>query len=226
MGFEIFGKVIAIAILDSVNVSSLTMTSFLVTLPNRRALVRSYLSAIAGLYFGVGALIVFTLERFIDRLAKPWIPHLVEAAIGITLIVKFNGAKPKPYARLPQVATMSPARAFGLGLLMTVFDLSTALPYFGALAVIARSNVGTASTLLLLGIYNAVFVLPCVVMAVVANQSGSRHFQRFWAKVQEPKLSVSPRVRLIRVALQLVGVVLIFNAAGYFLTGTAPLSVS
>jgi cytochrome c biogenesis protein CcdA len=219
VSIKLVGTVLGIAIFDSLNVSSLAMTSYLVTLPKARKLVQSYLAAIVLLYFGIGLLVVLALHQFVGSLTTPKIPHAMAGLIGASLVLRFfpEPGKPKTHPKRPEV--MSPKRAFGLGLLMTIFDLSTALPYFGALAVIARSDESIVTVLSLLGLYNAVFVLPCVAIALFARHQGPGHFHRLWDWLRGfPRPSVRS-IRLIRRFLVGLGVALICDSVGYFITG-------
>jgi cytochrome c biogenesis protein CcdA len=61
--------------------------------------------------------------------------------------------------RLPERA-LAPRSAFALGAVVTALDLPTAFPYFGAIAVVAASGAPLGGKVLLLVLFNTIYILP------------------------------------------------------------------
>ena len=53
-----------------------------------------------------------------------------------------------------------------LGVTVTIMELPTAVPYFGAIALLTSADLPMAQWLPLLVLYNAIFVLPPVLLLV------------------------------------------------------------
>jgi cytochrome c biogenesis protein CcdA len=67
-----------------------------------------------------------------------------------------------------------PGSALALGALVTVLDLPTAFPYFGAIAVIVSADVPAAAQLILLVAFNVLYVLPLALVPGAHLAFGAR----------------------------------------------------
>jgi cytochrome c biogenesis protein CcdA len=77
-------------------------------------------------------------------------------------------------------------------------ELPTALPYFGTLVAIVEGAHSNLARLLLVGLYNIVFVAPLLVLLAVLAASGERG----------AAIAAEARIQLVRRAPVLVPVVL------------------
>jgi cytochrome c biogenesis protein CcdA len=75
--------------------------------------------------------------------------------------------------RLPR-ALAEPRSALVLGAVVTALDLPTAFPYFAAIAVIVGADVSLPAQVLLLGLFNVLYVLPIVLVLVARLVFGAR----------------------------------------------------
>ena len=75
--------------------------------------------------------------------------------------------------RLPR-ALVEPRSALVLGAVVTALDLPTAFPYFGAIAVIVGADISLPAQVLMLGLFNALYVLPIVLVLVARLVFGAR----------------------------------------------------
>lgn len=76
--------------------------------------------------------------------------------------------------QLPPAFTR-PGSAFVLGAVVTALDLPTAFPYFAAIAVIVAADAPLLPQVLLLAMFNALYVLPLVLILAARLILGSGH---------------------------------------------------
>jgi cytochrome c biogenesis protein CcdA len=76
-------------------------------------------------------------------------------------------------AKIPDV-DVNPGSAVALGAGITAVDLPTAFPYFAAIVAILGEDLSVPSEIALLLLFNVMYVLPIVVIAVVAVVLGDR----------------------------------------------------
>ena len=105
------------------------------------------------------------------------------------------------------------AGLFLLGAVITVLELPTALPYLGATGILAQSGLGFAAWFPVLLAYNAVFVLPPVVLAVaflyLSERASARLVERLRRGARETTLWIYGLVGFYLLAngLSLAGVI-------------------
>jgi cytochrome c biogenesis protein CcdA len=212
--------VLGIAVVDSINPSALAMTGYLIARPDPWRNVRAYIAGIFTLYFATGIIVVFVFERAIDRiidlLSSPAVPYGIEALLGVAaLVFAIRSPRTTPREAPKAPAALTPTRAFGLGLTITAIEATTALPYLGALAAIARADPSPLATVSLLLAYNVIFVAPPVILGITARYGGSGMLERLSTRRESgPGLGRT----VLRVVCGLVGMVLLLDAGMYFLT--------
>jgi cytochrome c biogenesis protein CcdA len=219
MTIGLVAVILGIAVVDSVNPSALAMTGYLLTLESPWSRIRAYVAGIFALYLALGLLVVFALgdgiARLIETLSDPGVGYGVQAAVGLAAVV-FAVRSPRAAraGSTPPVAT--DGRAFALGLTITAVEATTALPYLGALALLARSDASAAAASALLVAYCLIFVAPPSVLAAIAYRR--REDVSRW---RASRASAAPgRGRaVLRVLCGVVGVVLLVDSGLYFATG-------
>jgi cytochrome c biogenesis protein CcdA len=140
---------------------------------------------------------------------RPRVVHAVEAGAGVLLVAVavFLWLKRADVARkLAQEPAHGHRGALVLGVAIMATELPTALPYFGALLAIVEGAHSNVVRLLLVLLYNVVFVAPLLVLLAVLAVSGQRG----------ATLAATARVKLVRyapvlfpVALGVLGAILI-----------------
>jgi cytochrome c biogenesis protein CcdA len=140
---------------------------------------------------------------------RPRVVHAVEAGAGVILVAVgvFLWLKRADVARkLAQDPARGHRGALVLGVAIMATELPTALPYFGALLAIVEGAHSNVVRLLLVLLYNVVFVAPLLVLLAVLAVSGKRG----------ATLAATARVKLVRyapvlfpVALGVLGAILI-----------------
>ena len=214
VSIELIATVFAIAVIDSINLSSLAMTGYFLTLVDPWSQIRAYIAGIFMMYLSAGLLLVFAFDESIDGLPMREIARGVEALIGVAAVA-FAIRRPRTARRVPDPVerTMSSTRAFGLGLTATAVDLTTALPYLGAIAVIGRAGTSHVGTVVLLVAYNVIFVFPSAALAFSVRYRGAGPKQRLERAVQATRRRASGRRGTARLGCLVAGLALIAHAA-------------
>lgn len=170
--------VAAIGLGDSLNPSTVVPAAYLALMP---AAVRRVLEFSAGVFvayllggvlllLGPGQLLLAALPRP-DAHKR----HLLEVGGGalllaIALIVWLARGRLAELAA-PGARRRGRGSAFAAGAAVMLAELPTAFPYFGAIAVIVGSGAALGVQLLMLLIFNLLFVAPLVAIAIVVATS-------------------------------------------------------
>jgi cytochrome c biogenesis protein CcdA len=179
--------VVSIAIADAINPATVAPALYLAT--TERPLRR--LVAFSGAFFAVnfagGVLIVLgpgqlllSLTPRISAEARHWIELGAGIALLVTaFLIASSRSSSQPERRR---APASSGRAAALGATIAALELPTALPYFAAIAVIVGADVSVADQVLLITVFNVVFVSPVLAMIGLLAAAGDtvtdrvRHF--------------------------------------------------
>jgi cytochrome c biogenesis protein CcdA len=162
---------VAIAALDSLNPTAVALQIYLLSTP--KPLARS-IAFVVGVFFaywvcgtlgilGLGQLIG-TVAKFNLLLSESYI-YAIQLLIGIVLAIAglmLGTAKP---AKRPRELTVS--RTFLMGLAVTIWEFPTALPYLVAIEQIAKAKLDLLAKIVILTLYNLVFVLPLLSLVVI-----------------------------------------------------------
>jgi cytochrome c biogenesis protein CcdA len=176
--------VASIALADSLNPSTILPALYLATTPHAVRKIASFTlgvgltSTLFGIVFvaGPGQLILGVLPHPNEN-AK----HLLEAIGGLALIVlgvvlwkRGQGLTD----RIPTGESAGRRSSFAVGAAIMAVELPTAFPYFAALASIIGSNRSVPVQITYVLLFNALFVLPLVVVLLIRARAGERAAQR------------------------------------------------
>lgn len=154
-------SVLGLAFLDSVNPSALIVTLWLLGRRGYASKVSAYLAAVFATYFAVGALLLLGLSAVWDYLSGP-VGYGAQGVLGAAMLLyaffPLGGAGKEGRLRPPESGGVLGLVA--LGVAVTAVEFSTALPYLGALAILANAGLPAPAWLAVLVAYNLVFVLP------------------------------------------------------------------
>ena len=173
--------VAAIALPDSINPSLILTDLYLAggAHPRRRTAV--YAIAVFAVTFSGGVLVALGVADLVRSLlptfsseVKYWLIAVGGVSLslgGVAIWIKRSALanrqqpKTKRSARAGQSAVLMGAGIAGV-------ELLTAFPYFAAISIIVGSGVSSPEKVLLLGIYNLVYVLPLLGIAIVSAVMG------------------------------------------------------
>ena len=174
---------LALALVDSINPSAIVVTLYLLSRERVPAQVVVYVAAIFLTYVTLGAMMMLGIDALLPSLRTTGggrLGLIVQGLIGLAMLL---------YAiRAPTTAKSAPrvepsASSYGalalLGVTVTTMELPTAVPYFGAIALLTAADLPMAQWLPLLVLYNAIFVLPPGLLLVGHVAFGSRLDARY-----------------------------------------------
>jgi len=157
-------SLLALALVDSINPSAIVVTLYLLGRQRVPARVVVYVAAIFVTYLTLGAMMMSGIDALLPSvrtLANSRFGFIVQSLIGLAMLV-YAVRAPATARSAPRVeprAATYTALAL-LGVTVTAMELPTAVPYFGAIALLTAADLPTAQWLPLLAVYNTIFVLP------------------------------------------------------------------
>jgi len=189
--------VVSIAVADSANPATIGPALYLATVerPLRRmsefAAAFLLVNLVAGFVIvaGPGELLLAAIPKP-DGTAK----DIIELAVGV-LLIALGVALIAGRERAGRLAASEPALgsrgAWSLGAAIAAAELPTALPYFATLAAIVGSGLSLPRELLLVAVFNLIFILPVLIMIALLAFTGERaapHLRRAgdWLRRRAP----------------------------------------
>lgn len=173
--------VLGLAVVDAINPSALAVALWWLARPGATPRLLAYIAGILIAYLPLGIALMLgagaLVHRFGDSLDHPVVLSL-QLAIGLALL-GYAVFAPKAKAatgehREPRVGGL--LGMLLLGMTVTVVELTTAMPYFAAIAVMTSANLSVAQWLPLLVVYNLIFIAPPLLL-VALNAMFGRHLQ-------------------------------------------------
>jgi cytochrome c biogenesis protein CcdA len=216
--FDAMIPVLGLALLDSLNPSALAITLYLLTTKGPVPKVGSYLAGIFSTYLAAGVLLMLGLGTALAALGKAAEHPVVYGAQGVLgaglLIYTIwdpNKGKPQGTALVPK--SLGLGALFLLGITITAVEFSTALPYLGAIGLLTNADLAVGQWLTVLIVYNAIFILPPLLLLLASCLFGERLQSRF--EQLRDKLQRGSREAWLWV-LGLVGFLLLADSLRYF----------
>ncbi len=190
---------ISIGLADSINPSTLATALVLSSGERAREHVARFTLGVFGVYFIGGLLITVGPGEAIRRLAPHpgrTVSYTLEVVAGAMLLIAGTLLwRHRVRLRQKQIPTPTPSAhsSWLLGATITLFELPTAFPYFGALAAIVGSGKPLYKQIVLLALFNVCFVAPLVAILLTLTFAGPRaqvyigkvrnYLQRHWPLV-------------------------------------------
>jgi cytochrome c biogenesis protein CcdA len=206
-------SLVALAVVDSINPSAIVVTLFLLSRERVLAPVVVYVAAIFLTYLALGALMMSGIDALLPSLSAAGSGRLgliVQGLIGLAMLLYAIRA-PATATSVPRVepsATTFAALAL-LGVTVTAMELPTAVPYFGAIALLTTAGLPMARWLPLLVLYNAIFILPPVLL-LLGHLAFGRRLEARYADLRE-RLQAGARETMLWI-FGLVGGGLLFSS--------------
>jgi cytochrome c biogenesis protein CcdA len=171
--------VASIAIADSINPSTIVPALWLAGAPRAHGLA-SYTLGVFGVYLAGGLVLVFgpgpALIAALHQIRGPAEHGLLAAGGVVALGFAFamwrsrgRASRDRPVRRF-----QSRRSALALGAGIMAIELPTAFVYFGAITAILAARPGPPAEVLLLLVYNALFVAPLIAIIAIRRLAGHR----------------------------------------------------
>ncbi len=195
--------VVSVALADSINPSTIVPSLWLAAAQSAGVLAAFTLGAFA-VYLAGGVVLVLgpgaALMSFLHHLHGP-LEHGLQAAGGvvvllIAVVLWQSRSSPVRERRPPRSQTRQSAFALGAGIMAV--ELPTAFMYFGAISAVLAARLSVTADLLLLVIYNALFVAPLVAIGLVRRLLGDRADR--WIVATESRVRRTGQLALTGVA--------------------------
>jgi cytochrome c biogenesis protein CcdA len=176
-------SLLALALVDSINPSAIVVTLYLLSRGRVPAQVGVYVAAIFLTYLTLGTMMMSGLDALLPSLrttSESRVGFIVQGVIGLAMLLYAIRA-PTTARSAPRVepgASTYAALAL-LGVTVTTMELPTAVPYLGAITLLTTADLPMARWLPLLVLYNAIFILPPVLLLVGHIVFGKRLDARY-----------------------------------------------
>lgn len=176
--------VIGIGLLDSANPATFVPALYLAAGPNGVKSVAGFIAGFAATNLALGVALALgpgeAIKRHVPH-AGVHAKHVIELGLGGLLLVVAAALWWQRTRVSHQVASGTKhldRNAVLLGAGIAVVEIPTALPYFAAIAVVVGSGVRPTLQVLLLAVFNLVFLLPVLVLLGLRMLAGER--SRAW----------------------------------------------
>lgn len=215
-----------LALADSTSIGTLVIPVLLLLAPGRPSTGRmfAYLAVVAGLYFGIGLVLLGIADAAATAMASPaaYTARLIlQASIGLALIAFALWRWRHPKKRTSQRVSSWRERAltpgaplrplFALAVSAVAIEAASMLPYIGAIALISRADLPPAGSALVLAGYCLLMIAPAMIVTLL-RRSGSARLDPFLERISawSSKSGGSPAIVW---AAGLIGAALVIDAA-------------
>lgn len=170
-------------------------------------------------YFTAGIVLALGFEQISHRLSHPQrIDYIISLIIGILILAavffwpKAGDGDQASY----ESYELTPAKSFGLGMVLNFIGIPFALPYFAALDQILKADFSVGQSLCVLVTYNLLYALPFMIVPVATAVFGER--SRSFLEKMNNGLSRTSNY-LMPILLILLGIALTVDAVKFFIAG-------
>jgi cytochrome c biogenesis protein CcdA len=216
----LLASLVAIAALDSLNPTAITLQIYLLSTPKPIGRSIAFILGVFFAYWTTGLLVILGLRSLMMTLiskANIYVPephiYTIQLLIGIILLTAGFSLESSPQTdQEKRPKKLTPDRTFLLGMAMTILEFPTALPYLAAIEQIARAKLEVLSLMGVLGLYNLVFVSPLIMLLSIYML----FHQQSAALLHQINRSIaiwSPKI--LRALLLGLGILLILDSIAY-----------
>jgi cytochrome c biogenesis protein CcdA len=222
MSATLLFSLISIAIIDSLNPSLFVAQFYLITTPHPLPRILSYIAGVMLVNFGGGVLLLGGLQTLVGNFLSNVSLELVygvQLVFGLAILwfgLWYKTTTASHSVKKP--SSLKPMHTFGLGIVVMLNEITTALPYFVAIERIVQAQLSVSGNFLALILYNVVFSAPLlgfVVLFIVFRQRFAAQLGRISEAIQR----WTPRV--IKYGSMLFGAVLALNGVLHFVARSA-----
>ena len=179
----LLGTTLTTSFLDCLNPSAIAQQMLLQAMVKNKRHIWFFILSIAlanlflglAIYYGIAAWAALLLSQAVA--AHPLFVHGAELLIGLLCTffgvhllhkTRRNNACASGEAKSP--SSLAPLSLFALGAAFCAVELTSALPYFGFLALLASYNLHFAPVLCFMLLYNFVYIFPLVLLYLGYNR--------------------------------------------------------
>lgn len=209
--------VVSVGLVDSLNPSTIAPALYLATGKEGRSGVAGFVagvfavSTLGGLLLtlGPGQVVLASVPRP-DR----HVTHLIELGLGGAVFVLAGAlwmVRERVARKVVGAEERTARNTFLLGAGIMAVELPTALPYFAVIGAVVAGGVNAVSRVVLVLLFNAVFVAPLLVILAVRSGAGQRGVDaliKFRLRLNQRAAVIIPGVAFVAaVALLLLGLI-------------------
>jgi cytochrome c biogenesis protein CcdA len=172
--------VVSLGLVDSINPVTILIAAYLASMNDPRPRLAGFVLGVFAVYLLGGIVLMLgSAELLRGPLSGVEVPYgdVVSVLAGAAAVMlggvlwvhraRWRRARPPGWA-------LEPRSTLALGAAVTAIDLPTAFPYFGAIGVIVTSGASSIGQVVLLVLFNAVYVLPPALILVAHLMLGDR----------------------------------------------------
>ena len=164
-------SLVVLAVIDSINPSAIVVTLYLLSRSEPSVQVGVYITTIFLTYFALGLMVILGIDTFLPSMGtvlRSPLGLVGQGLVGVALLAYSLTASAggTSATRVAPPSARTYAALAMLGVSVTAMELPTALPYFAAIAVITSADLPIRQWAPLLVLYNAIFVMPPVILLV------------------------------------------------------------
>lgn len=228
----LLGTVLTTSFFDSLNPSAIAEQMLLQAMVKNKRHVWFFILGIGTANFVLGLAIYYGVASWVSTLLSkvaalyPLFVHgaalgagILCAGLGIRLLFKAkrNGKSNRENTEeTKKPAQLSPVSLFVLGAAFCAVELTSALPYFGFLAILATYNLALPLVLIFIMVYDLMYVLPLILVYFLYNKlQGTAVIQRYERGLRKVSAYVVP------VAVTLLGAFLLYYEMHTFVAFSA-----
>lgn len=209
-----------IALVDSLNPTLFVVQFYLFTTPKPMPRIASYIAGVVTANYVGGVLLLVGLgtviANLIAQIPPVWLTGF-QIVLGVVLFIFgliFRAEAMAESETIQKPRSMGLIAAFVFGIVVMAQELTTALPYFFAIERIVDARPTLIQSLLALGLYNLVFVLPLLVFMILFARL--RH--RISTQLERVTLWIRKWVpRLMKAGALIVGTLLMVSGVTQFI---------
>jgi cytochrome c biogenesis protein CcdA len=170
----------SLGLADSINPVTILIAIYLASTRDPRRRLAGLVLGVFTAYLLGGMLLLFASDELLHGVGGGIeVPHadlvnVVAGAVAIVVSAFVWAHRARLRRTRPPEWALRPGSALVLGAAVTAIDLPTAFPYFGAVAVVVTSGASLVGQILLLVLFNALYVLPLALVLLAHVAFGDR----------------------------------------------------
>jgi cytochrome c biogenesis protein CcdA len=174
MTATLLATLVGLAVIDSINPSALVAAGLILTKAPQERKNRAILWYVVGVYVAYllfGIALTFGLDTLIatfSSVINNRLVYILQAILGVAMLTWAILFKPRPRRTEKITPRLFTSKSlFLLGAAVTLAEVVTAFPYFGAIGIMEQAGLLPLVSVVILLFYNIIFVLPPLILALI-----------------------------------------------------------